>query len=74
MDNKYYREGFNSASSGIPNSLEFTQNYQGKYGVDFQVPDLDNINRQQFIKGYEEHYKDAFQNEPQIQLYFGISN
>jgi len=74
MDNKFYKEGFNKASEGIQQYMQFTQNYQGKAGVDFQVPDLSQNNRDEFIKGYEDHYRQAFQSDTQIQLYFGISN
>lgn len=74
MDNKFYREGFNSANGEIQISLERDQNYQGPAGFDFQVPDLKKQNREEFIKGFEDHVKQAFQNYTQIQLYFGISN
>ena len=73
MENKFYREGFNSAAGGIPESLKFNQNYQGKIGIDFQVPDLDKANREEFINGYEDHYRQAYQNNANVQLYFGIS-
>lgn len=74
MENKFYRDGYNSASGGIPQTLKFNQNYQGRAGIDFLVPDLDKEDRKEYIKGYEAHYLQAFQNDPQIQLYFGYSN
>jgi len=40
MDNKFYREGCNSANGEIQIALERDQNYQGPAGFDFQVPDL----------------------------------
>jgi len=73
MQNKFYREGFNNASAGIPGALKFNQNYQGRVGIDFLVPELEMANREEYVKGYEAHYLQAFQGNPQIQLYFDYS-
>jgi len=74
MDNKFYREGFNNADGEINIALPRDQNYQGPAGFDFQVTDLVGKNREEFIKGFEDHVKEAFQGLTQIQLYFGVSN
>lgn len=71
--NKFYQEGYNSATSTIqdPYSLPsmVTENPQVPVSFDFTPPMISKENREQYIAGYEAHIRQAYASYGN-QLYF----